>query len=1102
MSGEAKDVLSNPLPLVAIALLAAGVLVRTLPLESARPHDAQAPTAAAAGRQDVRARLWQDPFEVVPRPARREAPAERLARVAKDPLHSPGALGAQLAEAAAEPGAKVTILGVMVFGTPYAEDVEARRRMRYAVLSGLAARQYVPDSPGALGYFWTDTGARAPEVVPYEWFTVEPPPRRGAKEIPQRERVLVLWLDEDAFGDDALAGIAGVLRRLACEGDGGDPCAQGTRFPPVRILGPASSGTLKSIVESARRAPPPPDHVALRFISAFATVPKERLGEVPEAWRGRLEVLRTIGGDDDLAQALVEELALRRVNPAPPEGRAECRDGIVLVSEWDTDYGRSLPLALRDRIAARCRSGAPVWWFSYLRGLDGNLPGAAAEAKDRKRDAKREEFADAEALLANGVPRDRAEGRSQFDYLRRIGERIRAFDEQEKGQGRPGVRAIGVLGSDVYDKLLVLQALRPMFPDAIFFTTDLDARLGHPDQNAWARNLVVASHYGLALHSGLQRDVPPFRDGYQTAAFLGTMMALAPEKAAGQELVNEWLAGSFARTASDRFAEGAFDYDAAARPRAFAGKKLYEIGRTRAVELDANGASLRGRCDRNHLAECRNVHPRRDRATLGVDLAQPQAWLAAGGAVAAFLLFFLTSRTVRENWQRIVAALGVVACAFAGLRWVIQLDVGGSEALYLREIGFVIVAAGTACGIWLAHLVLGARVQRRTAIAAVLVLGAAAAATVALVHAKPGTGEPMEWFEGVSTWPTEYLRLAAVILGLALLVHGWTALRRQADAIQRDFFAPLRPREGASPCAARPAFEALRRIARAFASGFPPAHDYFGRPQDCRTARVDAARLWHRYRRRTAFWPTAGRIATGIALAFAAGALVMYLDPPAVPARGEVAFWTHQCLRTASVAVLVVLIFSVVDATRMSTGLLRALAERPTDWPRRTLARFERRCGVPARLLEGYVDFEFIVALTRGVSRFIYYPFVVLMLLVASRSTVFDSWDFPLPLLALVATAALYATWCALSLRRAAESARAQIVAGYEDECLRLRAAAGGGDGERLATGVCTLVERIKGSRAAAFLPLTRQPAVRALLIPFGGFGGLSLVEYLAFAQT
>ncbi len=1104
MASETKDLLSNPLPLMAVALLAAGVLVRTLPLESARPHDAVPPAASAIGEQDVRARLWQDPFEVVPRAARRESREERLVRFGKDLLHQPDSLTLQLERATKEGNPKVTVLGVMVFGTPYAEDVETRRRMRYAVLSGLAARHYVPDNPGALGYIWTEptAGARLPEVVPYEWFTAEPS-KRDAKQIPGGEKLLVLWLDEDAFGDEALTSLSALFQRVAC-GRVKASCQVRDKLEPVRILGPASSGTLKSIFAKARTlATPPAGQFSLQLVSAFATVPKEKLGALPSTWGSKLTVLRTIGGDDDLAQALLEELALRRVNPTAGKDEADCRDGMVLVSEWDTDYGRSLPTVLREQIRKRCGESAPVRWFSYLRGLDGTLPGVSDEGKS-KRDAKSSrDPADAEELLARSVPRDRSEGRSQFDYLRRIGDRIRMYDELEKGQGRPGVRAIGVLGSDVYDKLLVLQALRPMFPDAVFFTTDMDARLTHPDQNAWARNLVVASHYGLALHPGLQRDVPPFRDGYQTAAFLGTQMALAHgEKAPGQDVVNEWLAGSFARAAAERTGEASFDYDAAARPRPFAGKKLFEIGRTRAVELDANGASFRARCDRSHLSECRNVHPRRDRSTMGPDLGQPQAWLAAGGALAAFLLFFLTSRTVRENWKRIVAALGLVGFVFAGLRWVIQLDVGGSEAPYLRAIGFMVVAAGTACGLWLAHLVLEARVPRRTAVAGVLILGAAAAAMVGLVHAEPGTGEPMEWLEGVSTWPTEYLRLAATLLGLALLVHGWMTLRRQADEIQGAFFVPIRRRDSASPCAARPAMEALRRIARAFASGFPPAHDYFGRPEDCGTARVDAARLWHRYRRRTGFWPSAGRISAGVALAVAAAALVLYLDPPSVPARGAVAFWTHQLLRAASVGVLAVLIFSVVDATRMSTGLIRALAERPTDWPCRTLGRFERRCGVPARLLEGYIDFEFIVALTRGVSRFIYYPFAVLMLLVVSRSTVFDAWDFPLPLLVLAATAALYATWCALSLRRAAEEARSQIVAGYEDECLRLRAAARGEDSQGLATAVCTLVERMKSTRAAAFLPLTQQPAIRALLIPFGGFGGVSLIEYLAFAGT
>ena|GEM_PF-6546060 len=67
----------------------------------------------------------------------------------------------------------------------------------------------------------------------------------------------------------------------------------------------------------------------------------------------------------------------------------------------------------------------------------------------------------------------------------------------------------------------------------LFFTTDLDARLFHPSEIKSTRNLIVASSYGLQLHKRLQKNTPPFRDSYQTALYLTTLLALEklhPEK--------------------------------------------------------------------------------------------------------------------------------------------------------------------------------------------------------------------------------------------------------------------------------------------------------------------------------------------------------------------------------------------------------------------------------------------------------------------------------------------------------------------------------------------------------------------------------------------
>jgi hypothetical protein len=41
------------------------------------------------------------------------------------------------------------------------------------------------------------------------------------------------------------------------------------------------------------------------------------------------------------------------------------------------------------------------------------------------------------------------------------------------------------------------------------------------------------------------------------------------------------------------------------------------------------------------------------------------------------------------------------------------------------------------------------------------------------------------------------------------------------------------------------------------------------------------------------------------------------------------------------------------------------------------------------------------------------------------------------------------------------------------------------------------LMERIRNTQEGAFAPISQQPALQALLLPFGGLGGVQLIEYL-----
>ena len=99
---------------------------------------------------------------------------------------------------------------------------------------------------------------------------------------------------------------------------------------------------------------------------------------------------------------------------------------------------------------------------------------------------------------------------------------------RRNGDSRASLKAVGLLGSDVYDKLELLKALRPVFPEAVFFTNNLDARLTHPDEWKETHNLVVVSGFRLSpeQYENVPENVPPFRDSGQTALSAATLEAI------------------------------------------------------------------------------------------------------------------------------------------------------------------------------------------------------------------------------------------------------------------------------------------------------------------------------------------------------------------------------------------------------------------------------------------------------------------------------------------------------------------------------------------------------------------------------------------------
>ncbi|MFT7463878.1 MAG: hypothetical protein ACI9EF_002226 [Pseudohongiellaceae bacterium] len=118
-----------------------GAIWYTQPLRSFRPAEQAAWSQQIDGEQKVPARLWQDPFLAV-----HNAIGDH-----KGPSSLAGTLSFE------EPA---KVIPVLVPGGTYADSIEERLRIRYAVVAGLAAENYRPEIDRAIGF------ARGPRRLP------------------------------------------------------------------------------------------------------------------------------------------------------------------------------------------------------------------------------------------------------------------------------------------------------------------------------------------------------------------------------------------------------------------------------------------------------------------------------------------------------------------------------------------------------------------------------------------------------------------------------------------------------------------------------------------------------------------------------------------------------------------------------------------------------------------------------------------------------------------------------------------------------------------------------------------------------------------------
>jgi hypothetical protein len=386
-------------------------------------------------------------------------------------------------------------------------------------------------------------------------------------------RIRVFWLDESVLSEKALAELPRRLYSHKQEFVGKKACPTS-----IVVLGPSNSAALTEMVslqgDEARKsnctyltatidtnssirvinyqATAANDYIKLfanheRFLdknyqnTIEAALEKIRpeleeplLSVGPE---NPLRIERTGCSDYQLCEALLGEVH-RRV-----PFFVQRRPKILVFYETDTFYGRALALTLEtlakypypahpspqseqllSRLISNSEERPPfrVDLIGYFRGLDGfssyyrkQYVSAQAGSSDNGRGSSAESG-------SGGKPTglDHGEGASQFDYIRRICNLIDTNDPP---------CAIALFGTDIFDKLSLLSILHEKLPDALYLSTQLDSRYLAPENLAFTRNLIVASPFGLSPMDDNDRKPTrsvSFRDSNQTSLYAAVRSAV------------------------------------------------------------------------------------------------------------------------------------------------------------------------------------------------------------------------------------------------------------------------------------------------------------------------------------------------------------------------------------------------------------------------------------------------------------------------------------------------------------------------------------------------------------------------------------------------
>jgi hypothetical protein len=335
-------------------------------------------------------------------------------------------------------------------------------------------------------------------------------------------------------------------------------------------------------------------------------------------------------------------------------------------------------------------------------------------------------------------------------------------------------------------------------------------------------------------------------------------------------------------------------------------------------------------------------------------------------------------------------------------------------------------------------------------------------------------GEPFRFFEGVSVWPTSILRLITLFFAIWAIKLVFVRFKKNS-AEMAELFQPKN-------------LQADRGLTL---WDFNPLNSWFFSKMSAWKAvscKVNSWYLWRDYQSKCRNWPRIIRVSILSILYLACGRMLfVYFGEPDIPARSSLSYNMEAGLIFGTVLTLVFLVFLVVDMCLVSRKFFNILASSQIHWPDISSEGASRKHSTD----ESLRITDFMARHTRVIETMLYLPCIMLFLMIISRSSLFDDWDWPLSLIGVMFGSGVVLIISIIALRHAARDARRKIVQSLE---YSRYAMAKEGESTPFIDRALGMIH--KESRGA-FCPLRETPLIRFILIPFAGFGSLPILSWI-----